>query len=108
VRAPLVSTFPHSGGVDPVAYYGPQQTLSGGGSSSSSRRWLSDDALSAMLREYSDPVRVGEGLRPALRAVIEANVVAALGAAHRRSKVVSADSIARGMRTFRVAIALPS
>lgn len=97
IRLPLESTF--------------QPLLTGGGSSSSSSGWLSDEALTALLREYksrsaaSADLRVSEAVRPLLRRLVEANAAAAIATCKKRvkgtkSKCVTATCIGKVASTY--------
>jgi hypothetical protein len=97
IRLPLTATF--------------QPLLTGGSSSSSSSGWLSDEALTALLREYksrsaaSADLRVSEAVRPLLRRLVEANAAAAIAACKKRvggtkSKCVTATCIGKVASTF--------
>jgi hypothetical protein len=142
IRDALPHTFPNgqSGGSGSDAWQQQQQesglvndlvAMSGGSGSSGRPHWLSDEGLTTLLRDYraagatSSHLRVAEGLRPALRSLVEANVVSAMRAAalvrrsssslssssrssssSQASKCMSAERLAKAASVFR--IELPS
>ncbi|GAX84524.1 hypothetical protein CEUSTIGMA_g11945.t1 [Chlamydomonas eustigma] len=80
--------------------------MSGGGISKSGSRWLSEDGLDALLREYrsragATDLRVSEAAKPLIRGLIEANVRGIVAASRRRSKPLATKlKFARDARTW--------
>ena len=116
VRYATVSTFPtdaYHNGMPPVGPQAPVNGLvpvcnqSGGGGRGVG--WLTDDTFTLLLQEYrigtKQNLRIAEGLRSALRFLIEANVVAALASRKGEDaavKCTSAERIAKVERDFRI------